>query len=755
MLIQIKAMGQDDFPCGTHIDWDWTDPNAYDYAYITGSVGQIKLSSPFHTESSTSSDISYIISSKDYLPEQGWMLLDKVFGCPNQYAQTPFPYFLLYNKYLGKIRLFAFNNTNHQHQKAVVTVSFSDLFEKTGLLTLQNTYPKTLDQYYPSVLISDKGVNYVEDYFSSAWLTTDFIMSFDYMTDNSKEYKLEFEVFSSVVSDVNYNGEFRFTTQTFTGEQEFNTDHPLSYLGDVASFLGTVPTNKELKKHLDKINDGVKGWGNENEHTNKFKAAVYTANNSLQNGDFKKFLLGTASAAAGVAGGLNVITGIVDMFWSKSNSNASELVEVMPTISHGSIELSGTIETETNATKYSLQLPGGNHERSDGSLIHNGLPVYDCPLGVWGLERQPKVDMFSNLKKTYINKKNYSNAFWNNQLNMYYKISDDINIAFNESSNLEILSIKAQLVAKPMYDIHPSHLNQTYDNHLFLKSFFGRNETGYGVEPYEALDAGVFTLIGSSSNVNSNPDFSPVYATPFINLENFKGTTIGFPYRVGNDYFFDYNKAGGYATQDVTSHCKLFLKIQLIGKPLDTDADQTPVVQVATYELNDFNYIYSHKEPEYTIDQQVNKTIHYNVNVNSSNATQDHKGEISTSGAIDLNTLTKDVVYTSNHVIELNAGIDITASNSNTFEAKVNFAPYGSNALVLNKYFTDCNPHAYAENLVSSISSRQYNSNNNNFNDEFSLRAFPNPANENIQIQVGNRGNEKVGLEKHVIKTHH
>jgi len=67
--------------------WDWTKPESYDFAYSMIG-GKKNISSPFHTTASADTRLTDIIMARDYLPEQGWVLLAKVFGSPNDYIQS-------------------------------------------------------------------------------------------------------------------------------------------------------------------------------------------------------------------------------------------------------------------------------------------------------------------------------------------------------------------------------------------------------------------------------------------------------------------------------------------------------------------------------------------------------------------------------------------------------------------------------------------------------------------------------------------
>jgi hypothetical protein len=82
-------------------------------------------------------------TDKDFWPEDGWELLVKDFGEPGGVSQaTDNPFYALYNKYTGKLRVFYLATEKPVDKKAnsaSILIKFSDLTRKTALF--QNLNP--------------------------------------------------------------------------------------------------------------------------------------------------------------------------------------------------------------------------------------------------------------------------------------------------------------------------------------------------------------------------------------------------------------------------------------------------------------------------------------------------------------------------------------------------------------------------------------------------------------------------------------
>ncbi len=183
--------------CPDQSTWDMTDQNSTNWqAYLPpGSVWQ--MTSPFI--GTTSGDIRDINIANDIGVTEGWVLLYKDFGCLNYPIQGAYPYFVMYNRFRGVVRLYQFNAIDQQYTKALVTAEIGSLSEEqASIFTLNNELALPNDEYYPVPnQTTDRAMNYVQDYSSNgSWFVTDFSVTFDHNIDNDVFYDLEFKTFS-------------------------------------------------------------------------------------------------------------------------------------------------------------------------------------------------------------------------------------------------------------------------------------------------------------------------------------------------------------------------------------------------------------------------------------------------------------------------------------------------------------------------------------------------------------------------------
>lgn len=82
---------------------------------------------------------------KDMYPEDGWMLAYRDFGTPT--AAPPLPYFILYNKYRGTLRLMFYNAPSLSFSYYKVDLSFRSSTATGALLTFTDETKVTLDNY--------------------------------------------------------------------------------------------------------------------------------------------------------------------------------------------------------------------------------------------------------------------------------------------------------------------------------------------------------------------------------------------------------------------------------------------------------------------------------------------------------------------------------------------------------------------------------------------------------------------------------
>jgi len=554
--------------------WDWTKPESYDFAYSMIG-GKKNLSSPFHTTASIDSRLTDIIMARDYLPEQGWVLLAKVFGTPDSHIQSKYPYFMLYNKYLGIIRLYVFNGEQATFQRAALSLSWLYGTNKNALFSPSQVYRYSNEEYYSGSKTSGSIVNYIEDYHSGAWFVTDIPVNYDPHINYNENLMLRFRIANETASKVSLDSEFEFETKTktrpiTTNSEENDPESKVYKFLDKGHKVLSATSSEKIEGYYDKVNtalDPEKFKGHE-----RLQKAAESVKKALNGKDLKNPLRAIGAISTVLGGPIGAGLGILSSFLGKPNSMATGPVELMPMVSvgrgNGLGTIKGNILFDTNATAFPLQLPGANHTyKKDSAINIDGLPIYDKPLGVISLDNTPYLKS-AEIKNTYrysstpcfnlIGNRCYKQSY-TYYIAVYrrYSIDGDLNLLLNQDSDTEIVTVKARLLSKQPY---------AYSKEGFIG---------------EKIEQGEYDLIE-----NDKEWF--VYGSPFTDLSDIKNQGILVQY-------YDYEETvtvGPSGSWENISPSKakyddpIYIQFLIALKPKDPKADQTPIIHNITYHLD-------------------------------------------------------------------------------------------------------------------------------------------------------------------------
>ncbi len=213
--------------------WDWRN-STYTF-YLNGSDylstnGVVNMTSPWFGGNSLNLNVNkfYLQNPKDFEPNDGWEMVQREFGS----AGNPInhPYFILYNKYSGILRIFvAISNVVGQNNSAVITLTYAKDTKRTAVLELlsPNSYANALidfDNQVPEIKVGND-YNFSLPY----WMHADFVMNYDpctCATDKNQLYfnvslvqssSLSFELGGSAIQNMDNLG------RKGTGKQGFST----------------------------------------------------------------------------------------------------------------------------------------------------------------------------------------------------------------------------------------------------------------------------------------------------------------------------------------------------------------------------------------------------------------------------------------------------------------------------------------------------------------------------------------------------
>lgn len=488
-------------------------------------------------------DLDDIAEHQDYTSQNGWHLLYKDFGCDGDIAGVRFPYFLLYNKYTGIIRLFTYLPTEEfsgNPNGGIVTLRFTTDSKRTSLLTHTNDLGAATSKYHPlDASINDigtvflrNGENGIDDTFVPAhWYVADFQTAFDHKTPREVEpgivaagdYEVIFDFDQIEESTFEVEGFVNLITSSFSGNMDESEIHNYvddpdtpedessikDYLTSASKITKRVPGESALRKVFEDQKQELLTY--ESTHNSNFgntkisqttKIKLDELSNDTDN-KFTDFLLGVSKYAPIVGKYLETAAGVFDFFSGKANTTPQK-VDIMPTITKGNLKLTGKITNRSGMGNVTLELPGTPH------LQANQTPYYDCPLGTVGLEEEPSLE-FEQIKYRYalniIGDCEYLESY-NTYLSA--RITEDLKIALNKSVNLNVIDLKAALAVKSApalvvnYDHDPTY-SYTWCNFSQYTTWNNKNPI------MNYLNNGFYNL--NSVNINN-----VVYSTPFIDV---------------------------------------------------------------------------------------------------------------------------------------------------------------------------------------------------------------------------------------------
>ena len=812
-------------------NWIWSDPSSTNWQ-ITTILYTGPVTSPF-IGGVTNSDVTHIYRSLDYKPEQGWVLLGKDFGASGYPIEGGKAWFMLYNRYTAVMRLFMYNVSDISPATgANVIVEWESTTPNTSLLTLSNTYAKANNQY-PITNNPEKFVFYTVQYpKDGGWMVSEATAHFDKNIDkNTMSQFIRFTIVPNQVSQVELKGAFQFKT-TADGDIKSGTAKGGTNLPKGSSFdpvgtakqiavdgkeyLGKIPTTDKVEGYFKDVSGAVNKF--EDRFCNDFTEKIRLFNVGLQQSQFKQFLLGATELVPGAIAGLNILSTVLDFAGFKTNNAtaADPYTYFQPTISNGTIQLSGTIST-TYSPKLgvSMQMPGGHHKVGTTTLF-DGLPTYDCPLGVVSLEEPPTIEVkywaepevtggkfeyyidFSRtacngaeicaplpsynqtyLKDTTIKqycisggynaeetRKLYRRSWQNNtvvhQTNLKsYKVIGDVKLALNEAAGVTIESVKAALffeilpnssgtprmnIFKKSPTIQDSYTTVT--NSANYASVMNPEFSDFGQGGCYDYSQGMISIWRSRIKYVDNGDFKN-YTLDLLN----KGELVLSNYDKDNGLhkiqtpFIDIDKFKNTAVTLEDGH-KVCVKLQIIMKPKDPTADQTPIVQVVTYEIPDgsFNVGNQNKIPYPITCEHVLQGLPDNE-IGDKNVVTTYPSATYTGNFVGTIEGSKDVIVSPQNTFELKAGkrIHLKAPFHSQLAAPTFFtqpkiwahidasaitcSDNVANALVVTPYFANCDPKDVkrigrpAKQDGSSQESIEVSTS------ELTMNAYPNPNN--------------------------
>lgn len=525
-------------PPTTYQGWDWeTTPFQANYCNTWASYTKTRTGTGGNTlqlmgspwNKGNSRILQSIGERSDYKRADGWELVRLDFG---GYGGTYIPNFILYNKYTGILRVFAWLNSTQTFSGAIMTMASvagsQSNAQVSSVSGLSQPLLRAADKYQAQNQGDDLTTYICSFGGSQGWIMGEFTMLFDPNHTDPKYYesKLEFKVYGIVRSTVVLGGDFRFTTQPaegfgFSGAASQIDGTPGSgpngaktFLATGTKFLGKFANlSDQLGVIHDKAQNTADGLGKVSgpllgiKKTSEFVAKLTGKATGLI-GAFKG-ILGVTSQANAVFGLLGSVAGLL---WPDEQS-ATAAAPPAPTVSTGSINLKGSIETSTllGETFY-MQVPGTPHNfnSSTNGNVRSSQPYFDCPMGLFNLRRTPQLRQIISPRATQrsgnrgsVPEQNYTS----------YQVVQNLEPVFNQLAGIQVVSVKAAIVQKVRYSSLASLFPASGYNLMYAQVAAGNLEA----VPYDAGPTG------------SAVDDTYLVQTPFVEVGCFQDMAFNAP----------------------------------------------------------------------------------------------------------------------------------------------------------------------------------------------------------------------------------
>jgi hypothetical protein len=412
------------------------------------------MGSPFVNASS--GKLKVITDNGDYKRDKGWELLQRNFGCLEDVTN---PYFILYNKYTGMMRVYVYLTAGSYSQLLMTIKSVYN--HRPATISTAHDIMHAPDKYFANQAGTSSDevmVSLTESVATATWAVAEYYMMLDdriadpiynnasieikiYGVTNSS---LEAVVEGSSCTGANCgetikNGTFK-TANANTSGQSFNFtgvgEKLLSFSKSFTDF--TTGINKSSKKIADNLYPTTTPAGNLNLLQKFGKLARFVETNTADSADFAK-LVSTLGSFAGTAGQVLKFAGSVIGFFQGGHQTSA-----FPAFTTYNLTVKGSISAQVVVGDIVVNIPG----LSTIPTNSNNATYYNCPLGVFNLKNTVTVDTLVYERRAMIpssyNPKNVPKTI----RYATYSVREEVNVVVNAGVGLSVVSVEGALMAK-------------------------------------------------------------------------------------------------------------------------------------------------------------------------------------------------------------------------------------------------------------------------------------------------------------------
>gem|GEM_PF-3337893 len=466
--------------------WDWRSQNFT--VYLTNQSGtpgnSVTIVSPFYDQSGNVNTFSLSNSfAKDYNSVDGWELLYKNFGTPSQGVISP--YFMLYNRYSGTIRIFVnivnsgdFTFTNaglNLTLKRPTNIPNSQVLRQTAVLNQLGTYSfssedmqKNAKHFSPNAY-TNSGVN--NNYF---WLYADFQTLYDACTCGLEgDWYFSAGLVNNLNIDLTSNG--TLTTIVDATSTTPPSTNSTGFFGEVQEYLafgsGIISGFGGVIASANKgTTDGNQIVANTNTFINNLGPIIGRNKASEVASSVGRIIFELPKVnmfinlASTFISTVKKIGNDYDKLTNDSPKSVDAIGKSKTTESKISLTTTGQITVSAPYVDQILKIPGAKVPAGQGAIVHYN-PIYDEVLGIWNLFEQPKFNL-TTIAKPIINQtgtcesscftpslegtayteqpKNFNTALFSDIQRL--ELTNIPKILLNPASGMKILSVEYQIV---------------------------------------------------------------------------------------------------------------------------------------------------------------------------------------------------------------------------------------------------------------------------------------------------------------------
>lgn len=625
------AMAQD---CRTYIDnpdptqnppW-WYEKtwliNSY-WGGISGTTTNIqeKWTSPFYADGAGTSNIykigDEINGKKDFLYEDGWRCIKRHIGTSLS-EPVPYPYFIFYNIYTAKMRIFLLRTQKYgesgQGTDKDIKTSYFKVFLRSGnekqdndnsrfrpgiLTELSNPTSETLSEDSREIVIN---MPQVDENVLPFWYLAEIPLSYDPCVcrepGRNRKPIIEFELWENDSEKVDLCSSASGECSPISSPQTANSNTPFSTIEGVANSIGKNASSIEngISDVKKAIND-LPGW--------IFDGSIYTGGaspasgaNSFANFTQKKLIrianakeglsklaqqAGTlAGKIAKVASAVSMVSAGIDVFISlmKTFSGASDDSGVM---GFQSYRTTGTISSSKKIASGSFQVPGsGEAEREYLATIYNN------PTGILNVLSMPEIISNHNYPFTFISIPRHSSTTFGdikhqNYNFLHYEIVKKPEIVVNPALKIDMANSDIS-VSYEFEDDLKIPLEQGKLKALNIDFDMWENRVTSGTDDCFKLAPQPDNSLFCSESFFTSKSI-PKYRTPFFALGCVEGQTMSF-YSMPISVL---KWSGDYGTNKwrvrYTEPGLIYMKVKARLRRTDTNNPKDDIIYVNRYKV--------------------------------------------------------------------------------------------------------------------------------------------------------------------------